>query len=178
MSMSLNVLRTYVAVVQTGRLALDAEWNLAWEYSQRRVSVDELVALKPEPPRYGPWLSIPFAQPECCFEWQEGSTGTSGLPFGRPVSVLTPLAQPYDGQLGMIARDGSSSATIGSTKELIRPPPPHSLHPSQITIEGCADRRRIWCLISASCVLVFLGLAPCAYIMSWYSRIPSSSAAS
>ena len=42
--MSLNVLRTYVAVVQTGRLALDAEWNLAWEYSQRRVSVDGIEA--------------------------------------------------------------------------------------------------------------------------------------
>jgi len=41
----------------------------------------------------------------------------SGLPFGRPQSVSTPLRHPPDGHEGQMAREVSSEATVVMTKE-------------------------------------------------------------
>lgn len=92
---------------------------------------------------YGPCDSCGQGYP--CSPAGRTATDISKLsPFGREFNVSAPVAQPFAGQLGQIGRLWSTSTTFVIPQLAYKPPPPHSLQPSHIAMEGWWLRRLIW----------------------------------
>eukprot|EP00964_Phaeocystis_antarctica_P083269 scaffold52377_cov72-Phaeocystis_antarctica.AAC.3 len=139
-------------------------------------------AAKPEERKYGPCVSM--SVPALRARERAGSVqsrASSGVPSGVPSLRRTPACQPSEGLLGHTGRLGSSLAAIAITNVTYSSVAEyictlHSLHATQVTRDGCEERRRTWCATSAACSGVAEGVWPCcAYMKSCKRSMPSSS---